>query len=127
MNDTTKRFYRTLDEVLRDKPEWRTRQDKVKYAYPIQGPFNEHGGKMKQSWPVIFFCFAVIICLYLGAIMYLHIASAAGPAFREIADQEALEKRMQAECGENSVVTLIGNGYWKCQDKRGRVTKTLKE
>ena len=124
---TTKRFYRTLDEVLRDKPEWRTRADKVKYAYPISGPFNEHGMKSRLSWPLICFCFFVLVCLWLGLIMYLHVVSAAGPAFREIADKEALEKRMQAECGENARVSPIGQGFWKCEDKHGRVTKTLKE
>ena len=127
MNDTTRSFPRSIEEVKRINPDWQGLN--ATEATPYYGPFDEHGVKLKSrlSWPIIGFCFVVIICLYLGAIMYLHIASAAGPAFREFSDQEALEKRIQAECGENSVVTPIGNGYWKCQDKRGRVTKTLKE
>ena len=127
MNDTTRTFPRSIEEVKQINPLWHGLN--ASEANPFKGPFDEHGYKVKSrlSWPIIGLCFFVTICLYLGAIMYLHVVSAAGPAFREVMEKEALDKRMQIECGENTRVYPIGNGYWKCEDKRGRVSKTLKE
>ena len=125
MNDTTRMFPRSIEEIKRTNPEWQGLN--ASEANPFKGPYTEHGPSWRFTWPYTVAVFFVIFLAYLFLIFYFHVKSAAAEGMRERSRAENLEKRMQALCGSNSVVSPIGNGVWQCQDKHGRKTITVQE
>ena len=114
MNHTTKRFPRQIEKLDAES------------ANPIHGPYTEMGLSRLR---IIYFWIVVIasLVIYALAILYFHVSSAASQAMREESRLRETEKRMQVLCGDNGRVSTDDGITWKCPDKHGRNTITLKE